>query len=256
MKTVTRLFVALVAWYWSIAGVPAAAQDLTIAAASSLQPAFPSIVKRFERETGRRVTLTFGSSGNFFSQIQNGAPFDLFFSADLEYPTRLEASGLAARGSLYRYANGVIVLWARKDSQVDVARGLQSLRDTRIRRIAIANPQTAPYGRAAIAALRHEQLDESLREKFVYGENVQQAAQFVQSGNAEAGIIALSAAKTPALEEIGRYYTIPASFYPPIEQAVIIVNASPNKELARQFLEFIKRPEIGRVMADAGFAVP
>src|SRR5207247_1743245 len=136
----------------------ASAQPLTVAAASDLQSALPAIVSRFENDTGQRVRLTFGSSGNFFSQIQNGAPFDVFLSADIDYPRRLEASGEAERGSLYLYATGRIVLWTRNDSGIDVGRGLPVLADARVHRIAIANPEHAPYGRAAVAALRHEGL--------------------------------------------------------------------------------------------------
>src|SRR5262245_34559913 len=129
-------------------------QGLTVAAASDLQAALPAITSQFEKETGQRVRVTFGSSGNFFAQIQNGAPFDVFLSADIDYPKRLEAAGQAERGTLYEYATGRIVLWTRKDSGIDVTRGLAVLADERIRRIAVANPQHAPYGRAAVAALR------------------------------------------------------------------------------------------------------
>lgn len=133
----------------------AAAQTLTVAAASDLQAVMPDIAKRFERETRIPVTTTFGSSGNFFAQIRNGAPFDLFFSADVDYPERLEDAGLAERGSLYEYATGHIVLWTRKDSGVALTMGMGILASPRVRRIAIANPEVAPYGRAAVAALQH-----------------------------------------------------------------------------------------------------
>src|SRR6185295_1601038 len=119
---------------------PAAAQNLTVAAASDLQSALPAVVSMFEKETGQKVTLTFGSSGNFFTQIQNGAPFDVFLSADIDYPKRQESSGLGERGSLYEYARGRIVLWTRGDSGIDVSRGLQSLSQSKVRRISIANP--------------------------------------------------------------------------------------------------------------------
>ena len=233
-----------------------AAQDLRIAAASDLQSAFPAIAERFARETGRKVALTFGSSGNFFSQIQNGAPFDLFFSADVDYAARLERGGQAERGSLYHYATGAIVLWTRKDSSVDVTQGLAVLTTAAVRRIAIANPEHAPYGRAAVAALQHEKLDAAVRPKLVLGESVSQAAQFVQSGNAEAGIIGLSSARSPALQAIGTYYEIPAAFHPPIQQAAVILSAAKNKETARQFLAFLQRPEIARMMQSSGFVVP
>src|SRR5206468_9754557 len=163
------------------------AQGLTVAAASDLQSALPAIASRFENATGQPVRLTFGSSGNFFAQIQNGAPFDLFLSADIDYPRRLASSGLAERGSLREYAVGRVVLWTRTDSGVDVKRGLAVLEDSRVRRIAIANPEHAPYGRAAVAALRHEGLYDRVRDKFVLGENISQAAQFADSGSADVG---------------------------------------------------------------------
>jgi molybdate transport system substrate-binding protein len=236
-------------------GATPAAQAVTVAAAADLQSVLPDVVERFERETGRKVALTFGSSGNFFSQIQNGAPFDLFFSADIDYPRRLEAAGLAESGSLYEYAAGRIVVWSRKDSGIELRRGLQVLADSRVRRVAIANPEHAPYGRAAVAALQHENLYDRVRSKLVLGENISQAAQFVQSGNSEAGISALSLALAPALRTSGDYFEIPASFYPAIEQAAVMLRASRNKDAARQFVAFLRRPEIVRLLQDFGFAV-
>src|SRR5579863_6339673 len=170
----------------------AAGQELRVAAAADLQFVFQQVSARFQKETGHAVQLTFGSSGNFFSQIQNGAPFDMFFSADVDYPAKLEAAGLAEPGSLSRYAAGRIVLWVRKNSPIDVKEGLQALTDSRARKISIANPEHAPYGRAAVAALRHENLYDEVRGRFVLGENISQAATFVESGNADAGILALS----------------------------------------------------------------
>jgi molybdate transport system substrate-binding protein len=229
---------------------------LAVAAASDLQQVLPGLAARFERETSRRVTLTFGSSGNFFSQIQNGAPFDLFFSADVDYPRRLEAAGLAEPGTLQPYAIGRLVLYASTTSALDLGRGLAVLTDARVRRIAIANPEHAPYGRAAVAALTHERLYEQLRAKLVLGENVSQAAQFVQSGNAEAGLLALSLALAPALRASGTYVDVPASFYPSIEQAAVVIRASRSQNAARQFLAFLGRPEIVQIMKDAGFLPP
>lgn len=232
-----------------------AGAPLVVAAASDLQSVFPMVAERFERQTGRKVRFTFGSSGNFFAQIQNGAPFDLFFSADVDYPRRLEAAQLAEPGTLFGYASGRIVLWSREDSGIDVQRGLTVLNDPRVRRVAIANPEHAPYGRAAVASLQHEKIHESVRGKLVLGENISQAAQFAQSGNADAGIIALSLALAPALRRSGTYYRIPESFYPPIEQAAVILRSSLSKEAARQFIAFLQRPEIVRLMEEFGFSV-
>jgi len=239
-------------------GLPpqAHAQELRVAAASDLQSVLPEITQLFERQAGVRVQLTFGSSGNFFSQIQNGAPFDLFFSADLAYPQQLEATGLAEPGSLYQYAVGRLVVWVRKDSGLDVTRGLQLLADPRVKRVAVANPDHAPYGRAAVAALEHEGLAATVRPKLVLGENISQAAQFVQSGNAEAGILALSLALSPALRDIGQYREIPADFHPPLQQGVVIVNASRQKEAARRLLAFLRNPDARHLLQINGFPSP
>lgn len=229
---------------------------LRIAAASDLQAVFPALTARFEADTRRKVEVSFGSSGNFFAQLQNGAPFDLFFSADIDYPKRLESSGLTVPGTLVAYANGRIVLWTRNDTHLDLASGLSILADPRVRRIAIANPEHAPYGRAAVAALRHEQLYDRVRSKFVLGENISQAAQFAQSGNADAGLIALSLALAPAMRTSGRYVEIPASYHPPIEQAAAVLRSSRQPEVARQFLAFLQMTESQRALQAAGFILP
>jgi molybdate transport system substrate-binding protein len=238
------------------AAAGASADEAIIAAASDLQAVFPAVTDRYQRETGHAVRLTFGSSGNFFSQIQNGAPFDLFFSADIDYPKRLAAAGLADPATLYEYAVGKIVLWARKGSTVDLGAGLAGLTDPRVRRIAIANPAHAPYGRAAVAALRHERVYDAVRGKLVLGENVSQAAQFVESGNADVGIVALSIARTPALQAIGISHDIPVDYYPPIAQAAVILNRSSNRAVALDFLRFLARPEVLLLMREFGFTPP
>ncbi len=234
----------------------AAEQQLQIAAAADLQFVFLDLSARFQKETGHAIELTFGSSGNFFSQIQNGAPFDMFFSADVDYPGKLEAAGLVEPGTLSRYATGTVVLWSRKDSLIDVRRGLQTLVDNRVRRISIANPDYAPYGRAAVAALRREEIYDKIRNKLVLGENISQAAQFVESGNADIGILALSLAVAPPLKSKGIYYEIPTNLYPPIDQAVVILKSSKHKDIARQFLTFLKRPDIAEAMRTNGLNVP
>jgi molybdate transport system substrate-binding protein len=229
------------------------AQDLTVAAAADLLPVLPALVAQFEKESGRTLSVSYGSSGSLFSQIRNGAPFDLFLSADAAYPQQLAELRLVEPGTLYRYAAGKIVLWARNDTGLDVRRGLRLLIDPGVRRVAIANPAHAPYGRAAVAALKHEQLHETVRHKLVFGENISQAAQFADSGNAEVGIIALSLALASPLAERGRFYEIPIEFYPPIEQAAVIIAMSGHKDLARRFLTFLKRPDTIRQLQAAGF---
>ena len=140
-------------------------QEITVAAAADLQFAFQDIAARFEKQTGHPVKLTFGSSGNFFAQIQNGAPFDVYFSADIDYPKRLQAAGLTEPGTLYEYATGKIVLWVPSGSKVDVNKGLHALLDSNVNKIAIANPEHAPYGRAAVAAMKHENIYDKVSEQ-------------------------------------------------------------------------------------------
>jgi molybdate transport system substrate-binding protein len=231
----------------------AAAEEITVAAAADLQFALKDVSARFEQQTGNKVSLIFGSSGNFFSQIQNGAPFDLFFSADLDYPKKLEAAGQAEPNTLYQYATGKIVLWVRNDSKLDLSKGLAMLLDPSINKISIANPAHAPYGRAAMAALDHEKLSDRLKDKFVLGENVSQAAQFVESGSAEAGIIALSLAVAPAMKEKGRYVEVPAEFYPALQQGCVLLTSSKKKTNALAFVEFLKNPETVELLKSYGF---
>jgi len=251
----TRRSILTALWVWIVAPA-AAAQDLTIAAASDLQAVLPEIAARYEARTGQKVRLTFGSSGNFFAQIQHGAPFDLFFSADIDYPSRLDAAHLAEPGSIDEYAVGRIVLWAPKSGGINVAAGLAVLAQPDVRRVAIANPAHAPYGRAAVAALRATGLLERVQPKFVFGENISQAAQFVQSGNAQAGIIALSVARAPALVAAGSFFEIPATLHPPIRQAAVVLKSSPRKTAAHAFLEFLREPANQETMRQFGFERP
>jgi molybdate transport system substrate-binding protein len=233
----------------------AVAQDLTIAAAADLQSAMQAIAARFQQETGKSVKVIYGSSGNFFQQIQNGAPFDVFFSANLDYPKRLEAAGLTEPGSFYPYARGRIVLWVPNDSKLDLSAGLKALLDPAAKRIAIANPQHAPYGQAAVAALQKLGLYDRVKDKFVLGENISQAASFVVSGSADAGILALSLALAPSMKDKGRYAEIPAAAYPPIEQACVILKSSGKKETAQRFLLFVKSAAVGDLLRTYGFEV-
>jgi len=231
------------------------AQEITVAAAADLQFAMEDVAARFQKETGKTAKLIYGSSGNFFQQIQNGAPFDMFFSANLDYPKKLEAAGLTEPGSYYQYAKGKIVIWVRNESKLDLSSGMKVLLDPSVKKIAVANPQHAPYGQAAVAAMQNEKIYEQVKDKFVLGENISQTASFVVSGSADAGIVALSLALSPNMKDKGRYAEIPADEYPPIEQACVILGSSKNKEAARQFLSFVKTAAIGDVLKSYGFDV-
>jgi molybdate transport system substrate-binding protein len=236
------------------------AQEITVAAAADLQFAMQDVAARFQKETGKKVKLIYGSSGTFFQQIQNGAPFDMFFSANLDYPKKLEAAGLTEPGSYYQYASGKIVIWVPNQSKLDLSSGMQALLDPSVKKIAVANPQHAPYGQAAVAAMRKDNVYEKVKDKFVLGENISQTASFVVSGSADVGIVALSLALSPNMKDKGRYVEVPGGEYPPIEQACVIVssskNGSPrNKEIARQFLSFVKTAAIADVLRSYGFDV-
>jgi molybdate transport system substrate-binding protein len=236
---------------------PAQAQEINVAAASDLQFAMKDLAAEYEKRTGNNVVPTFGSSGNFFSQIQNGAPFDLFFSADVDYGRKLETAGLAEPGTLWTYSVGRIVIWVPADSPLDVAKhGWNSLLDPSVQRIAIANPRHAPYGRAAVAALKSAGIFDKVAAKLVYGENISQTAQFVESRNAQAGILALSLALSSPLKEKGRYWPVPADAHPPLEQAAVVLKASAKKDAARAFLEFVKSPAGRAVLERYGFILP
>ena len=231
------------------------AQEITVAAAADLQFAMQDVAARFQKATGKTVNLTYGSSGNFFQQIQNGAPFDVFFSANLDYAKKLEAAGLTVPGSYYQYAKGKIVIWVRNDSKLDLSSGMQVLLDPSVKKIAVANPQHAPYGQAAVAAMQNDKIYERVKDKFVLGENISQTASFVVSGAADVGIVALALALSPNIKDKGRYVEIPTAEYPPIEQACVILASSKNKETAGQFLSFVKTAAIGDVLRSYGFDV-
>jgi molybdate transport system substrate-binding protein len=236
--------------------VCARGQEIRIAAAADLKFAMEELSEKFEEQTGTKVNVTYGSSGNFFSQLENGAPFDLFFSADIQYPRKLEAAGLTEPGTMYEYAVGRIVIWAAADSKVDVGKlGWNALLDTSVEKIAIANPEHAPYGRAAVAALQKAGIYELVKAKLVYGENISQAAQFVQSGNAQAGILAKSLAVSPAMQN-GKRWEIPAAMHPALEQGAVILKDAQNKEAARAFLEFVKGESGRATLAKYGFELP
>lgn len=249
-----RLFIAFIL---ALCGVsPASAEEITIAAASDLNFAFKELVAEYEKATGDDVKLSLGSSGNFYAQIQNGAPFDLYFSADIGYPKKLEEAGLTVPGSLYRYAVGRIVIWTGNESKINVAKGFDSLREPSIKKIAIANPKHAPYGRAAVAAMEYAKVYEQVKDKLVMGENISQAAQFIESGACDIGVIALSLAMAPAMKAKGTYWEIPAETHPPLEQGAVILKTSKQQESAKQFLAFMKGTQGQEIMTRYGFSVP
>jgi molybdate transport system substrate-binding protein len=247
---------ALVCGVW-LPRAESAGREINVAAAADLSAALQEIAANYEKRTGVTVKLSFGASGALTQQIQNGAPFDLFFSADLEYPRHLIAGGQAESATLYRYAVGRLVLWVPKDSPLDVEhKGMDVLLDPSVNKIAMANPQHAPYGRAAAAALKHYGLYEKVAGLLVLGENISQAAQFVESGNAQAGFVALAHAIAPAMQGKGKYWMVPAKAYPPLDQGVVLISHSPHRQDAAAFLEYMKTAEVAEVLRRYGFSLP
>jgi molybdate transport system substrate-binding protein len=232
-------------------------KSINVAAAADLSAALKEIAESYEKQTGVKVKLSFGASGALTQQIHNRAPFDVFLSADMDYPRQLISHGDAESGSLYRYAVGKLALWVPADSPLDVEhKGMNILSDPSIKKIAIANPHHAPYGRAAVAAMKHVGLYEQVSERLVLGENVSQAAQFVESGNAQVGFVAMSFAGSPAMQGKGKYWEIPAAAYPPLEQGVVVIKHSRHKREALAFVEYIKTKPVADVLRRYGFTVP
>jgi molybdate transport system substrate-binding protein len=240
----------------SAAGSPAA-RELNVAAAADLSAALQEVAANFEKHSGITVKLSFGASGGLTQQIQNGAPFDIFFSADMDYPRQLISGSQADGASLYRYAVGKLVLWVPKDSPLDVEhKGTDVLLEPSVTKISMANPMVAPYGRAALAALKHYGLYDKVSSRLVLGENVAQAAQFVESGNAQAGFVALAHAVAPAMQGKGRYWIVPADAYPPLDQGVVVISRSQHKQEAAAFLEYVKTTEAAAILKRYGFSLP
>ncbi len=251
--TMTKLLSLLMLF----AATLASAQEITVAAAADMSAALPELVDAYTKKTGQTVKLSFGASGNLTNQIENGAPFDIFFSADEQYPQQLIKEGLASKDTLYRYAVGRLVLWIPNDSPLVLSElGIKALLDPSIKKIAIANPATAPYGRAAEATLRHYEIYDKVSSRLVVGENIRQAAQFVQSGNAQAGLIALSHALAPALNAQGRYWKVPLDAYPTLNQAAVVLTRSKEQDAARKFLDFLRTPEATSLLTSYGFSLP
>jgi len=249
--------VALAAMCCSCSG-PAKPATLSIAAAADLRFALEDVIRDF-RAPHRNVVVqvAYGSSGNFYSQIQNHAPFDLFLSADVEYPRRLAREGVAQPDSVFVYAVGRIVVWAPVKSPLDVE-GLRMrvLESDLVKHVAIANPQHAPYGRAAEAAMRSSGVYDRVAPKLVLGENIAQTMEFVQSGAADVGIVALSLALAPAVRQQGKYWEVPLDAYPRLEQGGAILKQAHSPEAARAFRQFLLTGGGAATLRRYGFSLP
>jgi molybdate transport system substrate-binding protein len=237
---------------------PASAQTpLRVAAAADLEPVLPPILEQFQKVTGIRAQATYQASAALTAQIENGAPFDVFLSADLAYPKRLidaglaDAAGTADSSTPITYAKGTLVLWARKDSRLPPP-SLELLRNPGLKRLAVANPDRAPYGRAAVAALNTLKLYQDLKPRLVTAENIAQTAQFVDSGNADAGLISLTSALAPRLALSGTYFIIPRDLYPPIDQGAAIISNTTQRAAAHKLLDYLLSPAVRKQIAKSG----
>lgn len=235
---------------------------LTIAAASDLRFAMDELIADFiaQRAADAKpidLRVTYGSSGNFYAQLTQRAPFDMYFSADILYPTRLAEAGLAIDDSLFEYAIGRLVVWVPNASPLDVEiLHWRTLKSEHIRHIAIANPDHAPYGKAALAAMKTAGLYDDVSKKLVKGENIAQAAQFIESGAADTGIIALALALSPAMAHKGRYWEVPPDTFPTMVQGGLITRWTKHPEAAREFRAYVLGERGRRILEESGFFLP
>jgi molybdate transport system substrate-binding protein len=234
-----------------------ARRPLAVAAAANLEAVLPELKAGFEAEhPGVEVRATMGASGSFFAQIRNGAPFDVLLSADAEYPRKLVEAGLGREEDLALYATGTLVVWAPAGTRLDLERrGLAALTDPAMRKLAIANPAVAPFGRAAEAALRAAGVLDAVRDRLVLGESVAQAAQFAQSGAADAALVPLSITFAPALRA-GKVFAVPPELYPPQPQAALALPGARDRELGRAFVRFVAGPRGRAILSRHGYGPP
>lgn len=245
-----RALLALFAFLiFAVPGRPQQRQ-LQLACAADLQPVMPTLAAAYERATGVHLVTAFGSSATLAQQLANGAPQDVFLSADTAHPQQLINSGIAI-GPPTPYAHGVLVLWARHDSPLQPI-SLNTLKAPRLTRLAIANPTHAPYGLAAQQALQHMGLYSQLQPKLAVAENIAQTAQFAESGNAQAGLISLTIASSEHFRQIGTFVRLPTDAYPPIQQAGVILKSSDQQQLAHQFLDWLTSPAIQQQLKSFG----
>ncbi len=230
---------------------PAAQHEIHVLAAADLEPVLPALAEQFEHESGIHIVASYGSSATLATQIQNGAPADLFLAADYSFPEQIVAANLADSPAPVPYARGALVLWARKDSPLQPLTQ-NTLRDAKFTSLAIANPDHAPYGRAAAAALTWMKLYEPLKAKIVQAENIAQTAQFVESGNAQLGLISLTSATTAHMQQVGSFVRIPPDTYPEIRQCAVVMLKSQHSADAHHFLDWLRSPAVQSQLSKYG----
>lgn len=241
----------------SASAAPVSKGTVRIAAASDLKFALEELKKEYTAANPEAdLQLTFGSSGTFFQQISTGAPFDLYLSADLKLAEQLSDAGLASADDVFSYAVGRLVVWAPETSPVDPTTGLEALLDPEAKKVSIANPEHAPYGKAAVAAMQTAGVYDQVKDKLVLGENIAQAAQFISSGNAQIGVIALSLALAPELSDIGRYAEVPLDSFPRLEQGGVVLAKANDIEAARSVREYLIGPKGLDLLKRYGFFLP
>ena len=238
----------------SFAAASFAQTPIQIAAAADLAPVLPALLAEFQAKSGVVTKVSFASSATLATQITNGGPFDLFLSADMGFAQRVADAGLSTSDKPVPYARGTLVLWERKDGPVQPVT-LDALSSPRIQSVAIANAEHAPYGRAAKASLESLHLTEQVQPKLRVAENIGQAAQFVESGNAQLGLISLTSAKTDKLQSEGSYVEMPASSYPPILQGAVVLKGK-NSQDAQKLLDFLLSPAVEEELAARGLKAP
>jgi molybdate transport system substrate-binding protein len=236
-----------------LTGQISSGQTIRITAAADLRYALAEVVENYKKSNPDvKIDVAYGSSGNAFTQICNNAPFDIYFSADISYPQKLKDLGLTISEPKL-YAIGRIVLWS---NSIDVSKGPEILTGKSITKVAIANPEHAPYGKRAEESLKYYKLYDQVKPKLILGENVSQAAQFITTGNAEAGIIALSLALSPSLREKGSYFLIDNSSHQPLEQAYVILKQAQGNQAVHKFAEYVSTAPARNVLKKYGFVLP
>lgn len=256
LKKWTRVWFVLLASCFGACG-PALAEQVQVAVASNFSAPMKVLQQQFEDSTGHHLRLAFGSSGKFFAQIQHGAPFQVFLSADQAKPEALIKAGYGVAGSRFTYAIGTLVLWSPQAGTVpfdaSALRQREGVKQQGGQRIALANPKLAPYGLAARQALQQLQLADTTRARWVMGENIAQTYQFVSSGNAQLGFVALSQIQQPGAEPAGRYWIVPAALHDPIRQDLVLLRNGQNSEGARALVKFMQGEPARRVIAAFGY---
>jgi molybdate transport system substrate-binding protein len=237
---------------------PVVPREVRVAAASDLKFALAEVAAGFARvHPNIAVKITYGSSGNFYTQLASEAPFDLFLSADREYPRKLVEQGHAVRDSEFQYAVGRLVVWVPNGSPLDLEKlGIRAAADPGMKKVAIANPRHAPYGRAAEAALKHAGVYDQVKDRLALGENIAQAAQFVESGAADVGLIALSLAMAPTMKDRGRFWEVPADAFPRIDQCGVELTWAKDKAATKVLCDYLTGEHGRAVLRKYGFRLP